>query len=193
MMDNFRFEPLTIPEVIKIIPRKVGDHRGYFMEAYAAKIYQANGVAACFVQDNQSLSGPQGVIRGLHFQAPPSAQAKLVRVLAGSVFDVAVDIRKGSPHYGRWCAATLTADGAEQMYVPQGFAHGFCTLEANTIVAYKVDHYYDPAAESGVFWNSPALDIDWRLGGQRPTISDKDGHLPDFSVFQSPFTYGDAS
>lgn len=191
MMDKFRFEPMAIPGVIKIIPHKAGDHRGYFMEAYAARTYQANGVTACFVQDNQSLSGPQGVIRGLHFQAPPSAQAKLVRVLAGSIFDVAVDIRKGSPHYGRWCATTLTAEGAEQMYVPRGFAHGFCTLEADTIVTYKVDDYYDPAAESGVFWNSPALGIDWRLGDTRPIISDKDRNLPDFSDFQSPFTYGE--
>ena len=189
-MEKFQFEPLSIAGVIKVIPRKLGDSRGYFMETYVEQAYRAAGIDANFIQDNQSLSAQAGVIRGLHFQAPPSAQAKLVRVLSGAIVDVVVDIRTGSPTYGQWCRVTLTADGAEQIYVPRGFAHGFCTLEPNTIVSYKVDNYYDPVADSGVLWSSQTLNIDWQLGSTTPIISAKDQSLTDFGDFQSPFTCG---
>src|SRR4051812_41944398 len=120
---------LSLSDVLLIVPRKFGDHRGYFLETFGVNTFAAIGVTADFVQDNQSMSAKQGTIRGLHFQIPPRPQAKLVRVLHGSIFAVAVDVRQGSPDYGRWTSATLTADGAEQLFVPRGFAHGFCTLE----------------------------------------------------------------
>ena len=125
-------------------PRYFHDPRGYFVETYSEHSARDLGLTACFVQDNQSLSVKRGTVRALHFQVPPKSQAKLVRVLRGSIYDVAVDLRLGSPTYGRWAAVTLTANGGEQLFVPRGFAHGFCTLEPNTEVAYKVDDYYAP-------------------------------------------------
>lgn len=192
-MEKFRFQRQSIPDVIMATPRKIGDHRGYFMESYAARAYAQGGIEAAFVQDNQSLSTRPGIIRGLHFQTPPHAQAKLVSVAAGAIFDVAVDIRQGSPTYGRWCATTLTAEGGEQIYIPKGFAHGFCTLAPDTLVTYKLDAYHDPAADTGVLWSSPALAIDWPLNGKTPIVSDKDAGLPDFAGFHSPFVYGEPS
>ncbi len=186
-MEKCSFTPLSIPDVIQAIPRRFGDHRGYFFESYALELFQRGGVDAIFIQDNQSLSAAVGTIRGLHFQAPPSAQAKLVRVLAGAVFDVAVDIRRKSPTYGKWCAATLTAEGGEQLYIPHGFAHGFCTLEPGTVVAYKVDRYYDPATDAGILWDSLTLGIEWPLGSAEPTLSGKDVTLPAFDKLESPF------
>ncbi|MBM3608831.1 MAG: dTDP-4-keto-6-deoxy-D-glucose epimerase, partial [Alphaproteobacteria bacterium] len=124
---------------------------------------------------------------GLHFQVPPKPQAKLVRVLAGAIFDVAVDIRRSSPTYGRWCGATLTAEGGEQLYVPRGFAHAFCTLEPGTLVAYKVDGYYAPDCDAGLIWNDPGIAIVWPEQASAPVISDKDAKLPRFRDFQSPF------
>ena len=141
------------------------------------------------MQDNQSFSAKRGTIRGLHFQLPPAAQAKLVRVLHGSVYDVAVDLRVGSPTYGRWKGETLTADGGEQLFVPRGFAHAFCTLEPDTIVAYKVDEFYAPASDSGLIWNDPALAIDWPVAPQDVVLSDKDLKLGRFADFVSPFKY----
>uniref|UniRef100_UPI002FC62213 dTDP-4-dehydrorhamnose 3,5-epimerase n=1 Tax=Bosea sp. (in: a-proteobacteria) TaxID=1871050 RepID=UPI002FC62213 len=163
--------------------------RGYFMETWSAEAFAAAGIGAVFVQDNQSLSGTRGVVRGLHFQAPPVPQAKLVRVLKGSIFDVAVDLRSGSPSYGRWCGATLTADGAEQLFVPHGFAHGFCTLEPGTEVAYKVDGPYAPECEGGLAWNDPALAIDWPIAAGEAQLSGRDAALPGFAGFASPFRY----
>lgn len=188
-MSKFAFEPLAIPAVVLIRPKKFGDARGYFMETYSTEAFAAAGIDAVFVQDNQSLSAARGVVRGLHFQAPPAAQAKLVRVLKGAIFDVAVDIRVGSPSYGKWCAATLTAEGAEQLFVPRGFAHGFCTLEPDTEVVYKVDGPYAPGAEGGIAWNDPTLAIDWPVAAAEAQLSGKDTVLPRFADFVSPFRY----
>ncbi len=188
-MNKFAFEPLAIPAVILVRPKKFGDARGYFMETWSAEAFAAAGIGAVFVQDNQSLSGTRGVVRGLHFQAPPVPQAKLVRVLKGSIFDVAVDLRQGSPSYGRWCGATLTAEGAEQLFVPHGFAHGFCTLEPGTEVAYKVDGPYAPECEGGLAWNDPALAIDWPIAAGEAQLSGRDAALPGFAGFASPFRY----
>jgi dTDP-4-dehydrorhamnose 3,5-epimerase len=188
-MSKFAFEPLAIPVVVLVRPKKFGDARGYFMETYNAEAFAAAGIAASFVQDNQSLSAARGVVRGLHFQVPPTPQAKLVRVLKGAVFDVAVDLRMGSPSYGRWCAATLTAEGAEQLFVPRGFAHGFCTLEPGTEVAYKVDGPYAPDCEGGLAWNDPDLAIAWPIAEEEAQLSGKDAGLPGLAGFASPFAY----
>jgi dTDP-4-dehydrorhamnose 3,5-epimerase len=192
-MSNFAFEPLAIAAVCLIRPRRFGDARGYFMETYSAPAFHEAGIEAVFVQDNQSLSAARGVVRGLHFQRPPMAQAKLIRVLKGSIFDVAVDLRRGSPSYGRWCAATLTADGAEQLFVPRGFAHGFCTLEPDTEVAYKVDGPYAPECEGGIAWDDPALRIDWPVSSDEAQLSGKDREQPGFAGFDSPFAFEDRS
>lgn len=188
-MSKFAFEPLAIPAVVLIKPKKFGDARGYFLETYSVEAFAAAGIDAVFVQDNQSLSVTRGVVRGLHFQGPPAPQAKLIRVLKGAIFDVTVDIRVGSPSYGRWCATTLTAEGAEQLFVPRGFAHGFCTLEPNTEVVYKVDGPYAPEAEGGIAWNDPDLAIDWPVADAEAQLSGKDAALPGFAGFASPFRY----
>ncbi len=180
---------LDIPDVKLIRPKRFGDPRGYFVETYSRRHYAGAGIACEFVQDNQSLSTRSGTVRGLHFQVPPDAQAKLVRVLRGAVFDVAVDIRRNSPTYGRWCAATLTAAGGEQLFVPRGFAHGFCTLEPDTEVAYKVDVYYAKAREGGIFWNDPDLAIGWPITPGSDFLSESDAKLPRFVDFASPFSY----
>ncbi|MGO4667419.1 dTDP-4-dehydrorhamnose 3,5-epimerase [Bosea sp. 2RAB26] len=188
-MSNFTFAPLAIPGPVLVRPRRFGDDRGYFMETYSRELFAAAGIAPDFVQDNQSLSAQVGTVRGLHYQTAPAAQAKLVRVLKGAIFDVAVDLRRGSPHYGRWCGALLDADGAEQLFVPCGFAHGFCTLEPGTEVAYKVDAPYAPQSEGGLFWADPALAIDWPVVAGAATLSEKDTKLPGFAGFASPFVY----
>ncbi|MFC7396683.1 dTDP-4-dehydrorhamnose 3,5-epimerase [Chelatococcus sp. GCM10030263] len=182
------FERLAIPDVILAVPDRFGDHRGYFTETYVKERFAAQGITADFVQDNESLSPQKGTLRGLHFQVPPRAQAKLVRVLAGAIFDVAVDIRQGSPSFGRWVGATLTAERGEQLYIPQGFAHGFCTLAPDTRVAYKVDDYYAKAAEGGVIWNDPDIAVAWPLDGE-PVLSDKDKLLPRLKDYVPPFIY----
>ncbi|MFG1344745.1 dTDP-4-dehydrorhamnose 3,5-epimerase [Xanthobacter autotrophicus DSM 431] len=183
------FTPLALPDVVLATPKRHGDARGYFSETYVKPLYAANGIAADFVQDNESLSELAGTVRGLHMQAPPFAQAKLVRVLAGAIFDVAVDVRKGSPTYGQWVGARLTAEGGEQLYVPHGFAHGFCTLAPATRVAYKVDAVYDKASERGIIWDDPDLAIDWTFGHGDRILSDKDRLLPRLKDFDSPFVY----
>ncbi len=184
------FTPLAIPEVILVKPPRIGDARGYFCETYARPRFAAAGIAADFVQDNESGSARVGTVRGLHLQAPPFAQAKLLRVLAGAVFDVAVDVRKGSPTYGRWVGERLTAEGGEQLFVPHGFAHGFCTLAPDTRVAYKVDAVYDRDSEAGILWNDPDLAIDWTIDAAAAFLSDKDKILPRLKDFDSPFTWG---
>lgn len=185
-MAKFTFERLAIADVVAITPTRFGDNRGYFVETYSAPVFAEAGITATFVQDNQSLSAKAGTLRGLHFQSPPMAQAKLVRVLAGSVFDVVVDIRTGSPTYGQWCSATLTAEGGEQLFIPRGFAHGFCTLEPDTVFSYKVDNVYAVASEGGIAWDDPALAIPWPEG-LTPVVSEKDRTLPAFTGFKSPF------
>ena len=180
-------QSLDIPEVKLLTPRRFGDDRGYFCETYNAKRFEDAGVDAGFVQDNQSLSAVPGTVRGLHYQAPPFAQAKLVRVLAGAVVDVAVDARTGSPTYGRWVKARLDAENGVQIFVPRGFLHGFITLEPNTLVAYKVDDYYDRDSDGSVFWADPDLGIDWGYDGA-PVLSEKDAAAQAFADFQTPFT-----
>jgi dTDP-4-dehydrorhamnose 3,5-epimerase len=178
-----------IPGVLLLKPRYFRDARGYFVETYNLSGARAAGLTTDFVQDNQAFSQKRGTVRALHFQVPPHAQAKLVRVLRGSIHDVAVDLRTGSPTYGRWTAVTLTALGGEQIFVPRGFAHGYCTLEADTEVAYKVDDYYAPDCDRGLIWNDPSLAIDWPVAAADAVLSDKDPKLPRFADFVSPFRY----
>ncbi|MEP9379786.1 dTDP-4-dehydrorhamnose 3,5-epimerase [Aquabacter sp. CN5-332] len=181
------FVRLDIPEVILVTPARFNDPRGYFSESYVKARYEQNGVVADFMQDNESLSEPVGTIRGLHFQTPPFAQAKLVRVVQGAVYDVAVDVRKGSPTFGRWVGANLTAEGREQLFVPRGFAHAFCTLVPNTKVLYKVDNSYSKESEGGIVWDDPDLAIDWPVA--EAILSDKDRVLPRLRDYDSPFHY----
>lgn len=178
---------LELEGVMLFRPKKFIDARGYFIETFNTRSFAEAGAEGVFVQDNQSLTLKAGTIRGLHFQRPPEAQAKLVRVLRGSIFDVAVDLRCGSPSYGRWCAATLTGDGGEQLFVPRGFAHGFCTLEPDTEVAYKVDSFYAPSWDAGLRWDDPDLAIPWPVQRADAVISEKDAGLPFFKAFVSPF------
>jgi dTDP-4-dehydrorhamnose 3,5-epimerase len=181
-----------LPGLQALTPRYFHDPRGYFVETYNARTVERIGLTTCFVQDNQSFSIKTGTVRALHFQVPPMSQAKLVRVLRGSIYDAAVDLRVGSPTYGRWAAFTLTARGGEQLFVPHGFAHGFCTLEPETEVAYKVDEYYAPTYESGLAWDDPTLAIPWPIPRADAVISDKDRKLGYFADFVSPFRYDGA-
>lgn len=176
------------------IPQRFGsqrysDARGWFTESYSRRRLAEAGIDLEFVQDNHSFSIAAGTIRGLHFQSPPYAQAKLVRCLAGAIWDVAVDLRAGSPTYGCWVGTELTAVGGEQLYIPDGFAHGFVTLTDNVEVAYKASGYYAPECDGGVAWDDPDIAIDWPLDGVQPILSDKDRALPRLKDFVSPFTY----
>lgn len=182
-----RVEALAIPEVKLVTPKRFADARGYFEETYNVRAFAAAGILAAFMQDNQSLSVKKGTVRGLHYQAPPFAQAKLVRVLRGAVLDVAVDARKGSPSYGRHVKARLDEENGAQLFVPAGFLHGYVTLEPNTIVAYKVDAPYDRASDGAVRWDDPDLAIDWGLKAAEATLSEKDASATTFSAFRSPF------
>lgn len=175
--------------VLKITPRRFEDPRGWFSETYNSARYAALGVNDVFVQDNQSFSRPAGTLRGLHFQRPPHAQAKLVRCLRGRIWDVAVDVRAGSPTLGQWVAAELTAAKGEQLYVPVGFAHGFVTLEPDCEVAYKTSALYAPESDGGVAWNDPDIAVAWPLGGAAPELSDKDRVLPLLKGIETGFTY----
>lgn len=177
----------AIPEVKLVKPRKHGDHRGFFSETYNKKELAEAGIALDFVQDNHSLSVEKGVIRGLHFQIPPFAQDKLVRVIRGSVFDVAVDLRKSSPTFGKHVSAIVSAEEWNQILVPIGFAHGFCTLEPNTEVIYKVTNYYAPDCDRGVLWNDPQLEISWPVSEREVILSDKDKRQPRFAELAAFF------
>lgn len=172
---------LEIPDVKIIKPRKLGDHRGFFSETYNKQALAKAGVQLDFVQDNHSLSVEKGVIRGLHFQTPPFAQDKLVRVVRGAILDVALDLRKGSPTFGRHVSAVISAAEWNQILVPIGFAHGFCTLEPNTEVIYKVTNYYSPEHDRGLLWNDPQLGIKWPIDATAAVLSDKDRQQPLFS------------
>jgi dTDP-4-dehydrorhamnose 3,5-epimerase len=169
-----------------IEPRIFPDDRGYFYESYSEKKYREAGIDATFVQDNQSFS-QKGALRGLHGQADPFAQGKLVRVLKGRVLDVAVDIRKNSPTFGQYVTIELSGENHKQFWVPPGFLHGFVTLEDETIFTYKVTNYYDKASEIGVLWNDPTLNIDWQTDLSNVLLSPKDTVLPSFADFKSPF------
>ena len=171
-------EALAIADVVLATPARFDDSRGYFSEVFNAGRFAAAGVEGPFLQDNQSLSASKGTIRGLHCQIAPSVQGKLVRVLRGAIWDVAVDIRQGSPSYGQHVAAVLSAENGAQLWVPGGFLHGFCTLEPNTEVLYKVTAGYDKAAERGVIWNDPDLALPWPVDADAAVLSDKDMQLP---------------
>jgi dTDP-4-dehydrorhamnose 3,5-epimerase len=170
-------------------PKRFGDDRGWFCETYNQRRLAEIGIDVAFVQDNHSMSREVGVLRGLHFQAPPFGQAKLVRCVRGRIWDVAVDVRASSPTYGQWVGAELTAESGHQLYVPVGFAHGFVTLEPDTEVEYKVTAFYDKESEGGLIWNDPTLNLPWPLPPGGPVLSDKDGVLPTLAAFKSPFAY----
>jgi dTDP-4-dehydrorhamnose 3,5-epimerase len=176
-----------IPGVLLITPTRFSDARGYFLESYNAERFRRAGVCEIFVQDNHSLSVDAGTVRGLHYQAPPRAQAKLVRVLRGAIIDVAVDVRRGSPTYGRHVRVRLSADSPTQLLVPTGFLHGYATLEPMTEVAYKVSDFYSKAHDGAVLWNDPTLAIDWGVDPGKAILSEKDAAAPAFSEFRSPF------
>ena len=178
---------------IKLLkPVRRVDPRGFFSEVFKEQVLRENGIDIHFVQDNHSLSVNKGVVRGLHFQIPPSAQAKLLRVTAGSIFDVAVDIRCGSPSFGRHFAGVLNAADWNQIFIPEGFAHGYCTLEPDTEVIYKVNAYYSPEHDRGLLWNDPALGIVWPVSTDKALVSDKDRthpallHLPRYFLYEPP-------
>ena len=172
---------LDIPDVKIIRPKKFGDHRGFFSETYSKKTFEAAGLQYDFVQDNHSLSAEVGTVRGLHFQLPPFAQDKLVRVVRGAILDVAVDIRKDSPTFGRHVSAVISAADWNQILVPIGFAHGFCTLEPDTEVIYKVTNQYSAEHDRGLLWNDPELGIDWPVAADKARLSDKDHKHPTFA------------
>ena len=171
----FQFHRLVIPEVILVEARRAGDARGFFMETYKRSEFATNGIAESFVQDNYSHSA-RGVLRGLHYQKPPQAQGKLVLVLQGEVFDVAVDIRPGSPTFSRWVGVTLCAGEARLLYIPPGFAHGFCVLSESADFTYKVTSEYAAHLERGILWNDPQIGIAWPITA--PTLSARDSQLP---------------
>jgi dTDP-4-dehydrorhamnose 3,5-epimerase len=169
---------LELDGVIEIVPKKFGDARGFFSETYSQKRLAEAGIDIDWVQDNQSFSAEKGVLRGLHFQLAPFAQDKLIRVLRGSIFDVAVDLRKASPTYGKWVSSVLSAEAWNQLLVPKGFAHGFVTLEPNVEVLYKVSAPYSPEHDRGIRWNDPAIGVAWPLESREPVLSGKDAAAP---------------
>ncbi len=179
---------MTIDAVKLIHTRRFGDHRGFFAETYNQRTMHDQGIRNIFVQDNHSLSREVGTLRGLHFQAPPHAQAKLVRCGQGAIFDVAVDIRKGSPTFGHWVGYKLTADNGDQLYIPPGFAHGFMTLMPGSEIIYKCDQYYHPQSEGAIRWDDPTIGVAWPLD-MAPVLSEKDALAPLFDGFDSPFVY----
>lgn len=185
----FTRKRLAIEDVMVILPQRFADSRGYFVETYNRRPFCELGIGIDFVQDNEALSEERGTLRGLHFQLAPDPQAKLVRVISGSIFDVAVDLREGSATYGKWCGETLDATDGAQIFIPGGFAHAYCTLEPNTLVAYKVDGYYNKAAEGGIRWDDPGIGIDWPIPHDGIKVSDKDAKLPLLSELSKPFRF----
>ena len=180
-----------IPEIKVLEPKIFRDPRGFFSETWNRAALEEAGLALDFVQDNHALSRDAGVLRGLHFQIPPMAQDKLVRVCRGRILDVAVDIRHGSPTFGRHVAVEISAENWRQILVPKGFAHGYVTLEPDTEVIYKVTGFYAPEHDRGLAWDDPALGIDWLLDGREPMLSEKDRKHPVLSDLPTHFTYGD--
>ena len=172
------FRSLSIDGPIEIVPRKIEDERGYFMELFRLADFVAKAGPVDFVQDNQSLSVRPGTIRGIHFQSRPFAQGKLVRCIAGRIFDVAVDLRPDSAAYGRWVAVTLTPEHGNQLWIPVGFGHAFCSLEPNTVIDYQVTNYYSAECDKGVAWDDPEIAIDWPQIADPDTLSAKDRKQP---------------
>ena len=180
-------EKTSIDGVLILEPRIFGDARGYFFESFNADAFrEATGLDITFVQDNESCSS-YGVLRGLHFQLPPHAQSKLVRVVSGSVLDVAVDLRSGSPSYGKYVSSILTGDNHRQFFIPRGFAHGFAVLSEKAVFQYKCDNLYAPDYEGALAWDDPTLSIDWQIPSDMVILSEKDKHHPAFASFTSPF------
>jgi len=171
-------QPMSLPEVLLITPKKHGDERGFFSETYSKKALAAHGFDKDFVQDNHSMSTRRGILRGLHFQRPPHMQDKLVRVTRGAVYDVAVDIRAGSPTYGQWVGAELSDDNWRQLLIPAGFAHGFVALTPTVEFLYKVTDYYAPECEDGILWSDPDIGIDWPLPASRVVTNARDAAWP---------------
>ncbi len=178
---NFTARRFALPGPVLVAARRFGDHRGFFQETWSARDFAALGIDQVFVQDNHSLSAAAGTVRGLHYQLPPHPQAKLVRVLRGAILDVAVDIRRASPGFGRHVAVELSAENGLQLLVPAGFAHGFCTLLPDTEVAYKVTDVYAPACDRSLAWDDPALGIAWPVAAEAAQLSDKDRRAPRLS------------
>ena len=189
-MGKFNFIKTSIDGVVIVEPTAYGDSRGYFMETYQKEDFKAGGIDIDFVQDNQSMS-TKGVLRGLHFQKPPHAQSKLVRVVKGAVLDVAVDIRKGSPTFGKHVAVELTGENRRQVFIPRGFAHGFAVLSDEAILQYKCDNFYEPQYEGAVAWNDPDLAIDWKLPEDKVILSAKDTCQPRLKDAQWLFDYNE--
>jgi dTDP-4-dehydrorhamnose 3,5-epimerase len=183
----------ALESVLVLTPRRFSDDRGFFSETWNRKLLETAGIALDFVQDNHSRSVSAGTIRGLHYQRPPHAQDKLVRVLRGRILDVAVDVRRNSPDFGRWVSVELSAENGKQLLVPKGFLHGFATLEADCEVAYKVTDYYAADCDGSIRFDDPDLAIDWQLGPLMPVLSSKDVKAPSFAAFESPFTLVDPS
>lgn len=173
------------------VPRRLGDERGYFAETFRADTFAQHCGNATFVQDNESLSAKVGTLRGLHFQSEPHPQGKLVRCTAGALFDVAVDIRRGSPTYGQWIGETLTPENGKQLWVPAGFAHGFCTLKPDTVISYKVTGYYSAECDKGLAWNDSAIGIEWPDVAAPETLSAKDCKQPLLADLPAYFTWSE--
>ena len=182
----FEFQRLRIPDVILVLPRRFGDRRGFFEETYGRTAFASGGIVHDFAQDNHSFS-KEGVLRGLHFQRPPRAQGKLVRVPFGEIFDVAVDLREGSPTYGEWVAEILSGENGRLLFVPVGFAHGFCVLSSTAHVEYKVTDEYSAKHDGGIAWNDPQLDVGWPVSS--PVLSEKDAALPKLESIEPGFRY----
>jgi len=182
-------ETTPLPGVMILTPRRFGDARGFFCESWNRETLAAQGLYFDFVQDNHSLSERVGTVRGLHFQAPPHAQDKLVRCGRGSLFDAAVDIRKGSPTYGQWFGIELSFENGRQLLVPAGFLHGFMTREPDTEIIYKCTDFYAPDCDGAVLFNDPDIGIDWNMGDMTPVLSDKDAVAPRLKDFESPFVW----
>lgn len=175
--------------VVEVLPKRFGDDRGFFSETFREEQFREAGLPSLFVQDNHSLSRAKGVLRGLHYQLPPRAQDKLVRVVRGAILDVAVDIRRSSPSFGRWVSREVSAEAWNQVLVPKGFAHGFLTLEPNTEVLYKVSAPYSAEHDRGIRWDDPAIGINWPLGGAEPVLSAKDATAPSLSEIEKVFRF----
>lgn len=182
-------EKTKLAGVYILTPRRFGDARGFFSESWSARVMAEQGLDFNWVQDNHSLSMQTGTVRGLHFQSPPHAQAKLVRCGRGAFFDVAVDIRRGSPTYGQWTGAELSYENGKQMLVPAGFLHGFATRQPETEIIYKCSDYYAPECDGAVRFDCPTIGIDWGLGGLEPVLSEKDAAAPGLADFDSPFVW----
>lgn len=177
--------PSKLSDAFLVEPKVFEDARGFFMESYSRRAFEEHGIDITFVQDNHSLSRAQGVLRGLHFQRPPHAQCKLLRVTRGAVYDVIVDLRKDSATFGAWEGFELSEENRRMLLVPKGFAHGFCTVRPDTEVMYKVDEFYMPAHDSGILWNDPEIGIRWPV--ESPVLSEKDRKLPRMAEIETPF------